>query len=125
MKWLLALLLTAGTAMAQEVPQFIDESAASGLQSVYAGEWLYMVGGGVSSFDCNDDALPDLVMSGGEGFASLWLNRSERAGALRFEQAEATGVELIGVTGSYPIDIDSDGINDLVVLRVGENVVWR
>ena len=48
MKWLLALLLTAGTAMAQEVPQFIDESAASGLQSVYAGEWLYMVGGGVS-----------------------------------------------------------------------------
>ena len=125
MKWLLALLLTAGTAMAQEVPQFIDESAASGLQSVYAGEWLYMVGGGVSSFDCNDDALPDLVMSGGEGFASLWLNRSEKAGALRFEQVEATGVELIGVTGSYPIDIDSDGISDLVVLRVGENVALR
>jgi enediyne biosynthesis protein E4 len=29
------------------------------------------------------------------------------------------------VTGAYPLDIDSDGITDLVLLRVGENVVMR
>ena len=128
MKRLLALLLCAGPVLAEGlpvVPQFIDESASSALDSVYAGEWLFMVGGGVSSFDCNDDARPDLVMSGGESPASLWLNRSDRGGALRFDRAEGAGVEMTGVTGSYPMDIDSDGISDLVVLRVGENVVLR
>ena len=128
MRRLCALLICAGPVMADDlpvVPKFIDESASSGLDATYAGEWLFMVGGGVSSVDCNDDALPDLVMSGGENLASLWVNRSERGGALRFEQAEAAGVELAGVTGSYPMDIDSDGIFDLVVLRVGENVVLR
>ena len=29
------------------------------------------------------------------------------------------------MTGAYPLDIDSDGITDLVLLRVGENVVMR
>jgi enediyne biosynthesis protein E4 len=29
------------------------------------------------------------------------------------------------VTGAYPVDIDSDGITDLVVLRVGETVLLR
>ena len=128
MKALLALMLMATGAMAEDmtaVPQFIDETTSSGLTSVYAGEWLFMVGGGVSTFDCNDDARPDLVMSGGESPASLWLNRSDRGGALRFDRAEGAGVEMTGVTGSYPMDIDSDGISDLAVLRVGENVVLR
>ena len=121
--WLIATPLVAGEQ--PQVPQFINETATSGLQSVYAGEWLFMVGGGVATFDCNDDALPDMVLAGGEGFASLWLNRSEPAGGLHFERAEASGVELTDVTGSYPVDVDSDGISDLVVLRVGENVVLR
>jgi hypothetical protein len=122
------LLVAAGRVCAEglpAVPQFVDETAASGLVSVYAGEWLYMVGGGVSAFDCNDDKRPDLAMAGGEGMASLWLNRSDPGGALRLEKAVASGVELTGVTGLYPMDIDSDGITDLVVLRVGENIVLR
>ena len=124
----LVLLLAAGRVCAQDlppVPQFLDETAASGLTSVYAGEWLYMVGGGVSTLDCDDDARPDLVMAGGEGLASLWRNRSDPGAALRFEKAAASGVELAGVTGLTRIDIDSDGITDLAVLRVGENVVLR
>ena len=43
---------------------------------------------------------------------------------LRFE-AETSGLELDKVTGAYPLDVDSDGITDLVLLRVGENVVMR
>ena len=33
--------------------------------------------------------------------------------------------DLLGVSGAYPIDIDSDGVTDLVVLRHGENVLLR
>jgi len=33
--------------------------------------------------------------------------------------------DLLGASGAYPIDIDSDGITDLVVLRHGENVLLR
>src|SRR5690606_33033100 len=29
------------------------------------------------------------------------------------------------VTGAYPLDMDGDGIMDIVLLRVGENVVMR
>ena len=104
------------------IPQFVDETATSGLSSVYKGAWQYMVGGGVSTFDCNGDGLPEMVLAGGENPASLWVNHSTTS--LKFDRQTA-GVELTAVTGTYPIDIDSDGITDLVVLRVGENVVLR
>ena len=79
--------LPAAAQDAPSVPHFVDETAASGLQSTYVGQWQYMVGGGVSTFDCNGDALPEMVLAGGESGASLWLNRSVAAGGLRFEQA--------------------------------------
>ena len=49
---------------------------------------------------------------------------ARKGGALKFV-AEQSGLELDKVTGAYPLDIDSDGITDLVLLRVGENVVMR
>ena len=33
--------------------------------------------------------------------------------------------DLTEVTGAYPLDIDSDGHDDLAVLRRGENVLLR
>ncbi|MBC7476758.1 MAG: CRTAC1 family protein [Pseudorhodobacter sp.] len=123
MKWIFAVLI-ACPAYADDpvIPHFIDETASSGLSSVYKGDWQYMVGGGVSTFDCNGDGLPEMVLAGGENPASLWINHS--TATLKFEQSKA-GVELTAVAGTYPIDVDSDGITDLVVLRVGENVVLR
>ena len=121
-----ALMLSATGVAAQDmppVPTYIEETATSGIDSVYSGDWQYMVGGGVSTFDCNGDALPDMVLAGGEAPASLWVNQSTPT-ALTFHKATA-GVELTAVTGTYPIDIDSDSITDLVVLRIGENVVLR
>jgi len=106
------------------VPLFEDVTAQSGIASLYKGDWQYMVGGGVAAFDCNGDQFPDLVLAGGEGAASLFVNKSTQGGALQFERFES-GVELSGVTGFYPIDIDGDGITDLVVLRVGEAVLMR
>ena len=106
------------------MPRFVDETARSGLGGTYAGDWTYMVGGGVSSFDCNDDLKPDVLLPGGEGKARFYRNVSPRGGSLAFVETPA-GLELAGVTGSYPLDIDSDGILDLVLLRVGENVAMR
>ncbi len=106
------------------VPQFTEETATAGVDSTYTGEWEYMVGGGAAVFDCNDDGFPDLFLAGGEGKARFWRNASSRGGALRFDKTDS-GLELDHVTGAYPVDIDSDGIMDLVLLRVGENVVMK
>ncbi|MDO8883660.1 CRTAC1 family protein [Pseudotabrizicola sp.] len=120
----LVLILLAAPAAAQTVPQFVEETTPAGLEHSFAGEWEYMVGGGVAAFDCNGDTLPDLALAGGTAPAALFLNQSARGGALAFT-AVVSGIEMEGVTGTYPIDIDSDGITDLVLLRVGENVVMR
>ena len=47
------------------VPTFVEETASAGIDSVYKGEWEYMVGGGAASFDCNDDAYPEILLAGG------------------------------------------------------------
>jgi hypothetical protein len=121
-----AVALTASPALADGpvVPRFVEETASSGLESVYEGEWEYMVGGGVAAFDCSGDGLPELFTAGGASKAALFLNRSETGGALRFESIEA-GVETEGATGAYPLDVDGDGITDLAILRVGENLLMR
>lgn len=106
------------------IPSFVEETTGAGIDSIYAGEWEYTVGGGVATFDCNDDGFADMLLAGGTSPAKFYRNASTRGGALRFETQES-GLELDKMTGAYPLDIDSDGITDLVVLRVGENVVMR
>ena len=113
-------------ALAQDVavPSFVDETTSSGVSTVYDGEWFFMVGGGVAAFDCDADGFADMVLPGGSGTAQLYRNTSKVGGPLTFE-AQTSGVELDSVSGAYPADIDSDGITDLVALRVGENVAMR
>jgi len=106
------------------VPSFVEETASAGIDSVYKGEWQYMVGGGAASFDCNDDGYPELLLAGGEQPAKFYRNASQKGGVLKFV-AEQSGLELDKVSGAYPLDIDGDGITDIVLLRVGENVVMR
>ena len=106
------------------IPTFVDETQSAGIDSVYAGDWQYMVGGGVATFDCNDDGFADMLLAGGEKPAKFYRNASTRGGPLKFA-AEKSGLELDAVTGAYPLDVDSDGITDLVLLRVGENVAMR
>jgi hypothetical protein len=114
----------AGAETAPPIPIFVDDTATAGIDSVYAGEWQWMVGGGVATFDCNDDGFPEMLLAGGEGKAKFYRNASTRGGALRFEE-EASGLELSAVTGAYPLDVDGDGKMDLMVLRVGEDVLMR
>jgi len=89
---------------------------------VYGGGWEHFVGGGLAAFDCSGDALPELFAAGGANPAQLFLNAS--GGRLGFEPIESA-LGLTGVTGAYPLDIDSDGILDVAVLRVGRNHVFR
>ncbi len=122
---LAALLRWASPALASPVtPHFVEETAQSGIDSVYAGAWQYMVGGGAAVFDCNGDGFEDVLLAGGENRASFYVNRSTRGGALAFEK-RPSGLEFDAVTGAYPIDIDGDGIMDVAVLRVGENIVMK
>ena len=106
------------------VPKFAEEGPSAGITSVYAGDWKYMVGGGVATFDCSGDGKADLLLSGGEAPATFYRNTSAIGGALSFAN-ETSGLELNAVLGTYPLDIDSDGKVDLVLLRSGENVVMR
>jgi enediyne biosynthesis protein E4 len=107
------------------IPHFVDETTSSGIHSIYKGDWQYMVGGGVAAFDCEGNGLPDLFVAGGENRAKLFLNQSHPGGPLKFTEANNSGLEFDHVTGAYPIDIDGDGIMDLVILRVGENKIMR
>lgn len=130
MKWIAALVVFfAGTALVRAdtsvtIPQFSDETKISGLRSIYKGEWQYMVGGGAAVFDCNGDGLPEIYVAGGENSSRLFINHSKRGNLLKFEQFKSNA-ELRNVVGAYPIDIDNDGITDLVVLRVGESKAFR
>ena len=116
--WLVLLAFPAGAE-----PVFVDDAGGLPVPHVYSGGWEHFVGGGVAVFDCNEDQRPDLFAAGGEGPARLFVNRSAPGGPIRFD----LGAEpvLTGVTGAYPLDIDSDGHMDLAVLRVGPNRILR
>jgi enediyne biosynthesis protein E4 len=119
-----ALMATAAHADDPVTPRFLEEGATAGIASIYTGDWQYMVGGGVAVFDCNDDGFQDMLLAGGAAPATFYRNNSVVGGALAFETV-TSGLEMDAVTGAYPLDVDSDGITDVALLRVGENHLMR
>ena len=114
-----------GASSSAAAPHFVDDTSASGLSHEYGGEFEYFVGGGVAAFDCDGDGRDELYLAGGSGPAALFHNDSAIGGALRFSQVTSPVTDLTAVTGAYPLDIDSDGKVDLVVLRHGGDEVLR
>jgi enediyne biosynthesis protein E4 len=107
-------------------PRFVDETAEARVDHVYDGEFEYFVGGGVAVLDCDEDGRADMYLAGGANPSGLYHNESTIGGALRFEQLlDEPSSNLTGVTGAYPLDIDSDRHADLAVLRFGEDVLLR
>ena len=109
---------------ASAIPRFVEETDSAGLQSRFEGEDEYMVGGGVATFDCDGDGLPEVYVTAGVNKAKFYRNKSTRGGVLKLVE-ERSGLELTNAIGAYPLDIDGDGHADLVVLRVGEVQVFR
>lgn len=119
-----ALALVALQSTAQ--PVFTDRAEDLGLTHAYTGGWEHFVGGGVASFDCNGDQLPELYIAGGEAPAVLLHNTTSARGAdIALHANTPAALNLTGVIGAYPLDIDSDGMLDLFVLRVGENKLLK
>jgi hypothetical protein len=109
-----ALLLLAGPALAD--PRFEPVEVPA---HVYSGGWEHFVGGGAAVFDCDGDALPEIVAAGGANPVTLLRN----GGGMAFRRGALP--EVTGATGIYALDLDGDGARDLVVTRVGENVLLR
>lgn len=116
-----------GAAPAAIVPSFVEEAASAGVDHTYAGPWEFFVGGGVAAFDCNRDRRPDLFLAGGAEPSHLYRNVGETGGPLSFEPVPMAGLDefLVDVLGAYALDIDNDGLLDLVLLRFGENVLLK
>lgn len=106
-------------------PPVLVETTSSGIDHVYDGEFTFFVGGGVAILDCDGNGLPDAYFAGGSNPASLYRNTSDIGGDLRFAAIADPASELENVTGAYPLNIDGDAHTDLVVLRLGENVLLR
>jgi enediyne biosynthesis protein E4 len=115
---------SAGT-RADASPHFVDETIAAGIDHSYAGGSEFFVGGGVAAFDCNADGRDELFFAGGSEPSALYRNVSPVGGALKFTRTASPVTDLTDVAGAYPLDIDSDGLVDLAVLRRGSNVVLR
>lgn len=110
-----------------DIPAMVEEAEHAGIKHQYTGPWEYFVGGGVASFDCNGDRLPDLFLAGGTSQAKLFINRSKPSGQLQFENTEIniTKSLLKKVLGAYPVNLDNDEYMDLVVLRLGNNLLFK
>ncbi|APH74052.1 CRTAC1 family protein [Aquibium oceanicum] len=110
-----------------DIPLMHEEAAAAGIVHAYRGPWEYFVGGGGASLDCNDDRMPDIFLAGGRDAARFYVNRSTAGGPLRFEEKPIAidPEDLEKVLGAYALDIDGDGMRDLVLMRVGENVILK
>lgn len=113
-----------GGSASPAVPHFVDETATAGIDHRYDGGSDFFVGGGVASFDCSGDGLPELYFAGGSEPAALFLNDSTGA-RLHFTRLASDVTDLTSVTGAYPIDVDGDDVVDLAVLRGGEDVLLR
>ena len=90
---------------------------------VYDGGWEHFVGGGVAVFDCNRDSLPELFLACGSNRSQLFINTSKEQISFQAETPEV--ISVTGVTGAYPLDVDSDGVMDLAILRVGPDLLLR
>ena len=109
------------------IPSMNEEARSAGISHQYTGPWEFFVGGGAASLDCNGDRMPDLFIAGGEGQAQMFVNRSLPSKELNFEPVKIDVPRdlMSNVLGAYPINLDNDDFTDIVVLRLGKNLILK
>ena len=112
-------------AAALGAPRFVEEATAAGIDHRYDGEFTYFVGGGVAVLDCDADGRPRPLLRRGCRARRPVSKRQPGGGEIAFTAVSSPVTDLDAVTGAYPLDVDADGLVDLAVLRVGENVLLR
>ena len=112
---------------APDIPILSEQAKKAGINHTYDGPWEFFVGGGVASFDCNGDRRPELAMAGGINPVQLFINNSKTGGELQFTSKNLGISKKLteSVTGIYPLDINNDGFKDLILLRVGKNLILK
>jgi hypothetical protein len=95
------------------------------MTATYDGDYFFMVGGGRRSSTATGDRKPDVYVPAGRAPGLALAQRQRHGRRAEVRASFESGLELENVTGAYPLDIDGDGVMDLVLLRVGENVVMR
>ena len=83
------------------------------------------MGGGVAVLDCDEDGRPRPLLRGRLGASGAVREPQRRGWSAPVRALSRRGHGPDRVTGAYPLDIDSDGILDLAVLRHGEDVLLR
>ena len=111
--------------VALPAPHYVDATSDSGIDHTFGGGYTTLTGGGMAVLDCDDDALPDLYLAGGDHPAALYRNDSAVGGGPRFTRVTDPASALDGVMGAYPLDVDGDAHADLVVLRTDGLEVLR
>ena len=107
---------------AQAIPQFKDRSAALPAH-IYGGGWEHFVGGGVATFDCNNDGMTDLFAAGGENPRKpddQPLN-ARREFEFRAQRDKRESRKLPASPEPTRSTSTVTGSTDLAVLRVGAN----
>lgn len=121
---LAALFLLIAATELSAAPLFVERAKSLNIDHRYTGGWTHFVGGGIAVFDCDGDNLPEVFAAGGAA-PSLFLRNRSTPELVRYEVETHAALNLKAVTGAYPIDIDSDGWTDLVILRVGPNAILK
>ena len=96
-----------------------------GINHIYDGPWENFVGGGVATFDCNGDRFPEVFIAGGVNESALYINHSKAAGELQFQLDESDVTRVKQVNGAYPVNLNNDQWTDLVLLRLGQNLILK
>lgn len=117
---MLAVAATSAQAQGVQDPRFDPVSVP---HHVYDGGWEHFVGGGLAVLDCDGDTRPDLVTAGGSNPPILLRNTSLPNGAITFADTTPPELDLSATTGAYPFDANNDGHLDLMMLRVGADVL--
>ncbi|HET9795583.1 MAG TPA: CRTAC1 family protein [Thermoanaerobaculia bacterium] len=133
-----AAILVAGSGRALAGPlTFSDATKAAGIRFKFRtdlrrGRMIATMGGGVAAADFDGDGWTDLFFTGSAGNANkprsgpcgvLYRNRGDGT----FEDVtERSGIRACGwQMGAHWIDVDSDGLPDLVVAGLDCTRVWR